>query len=404
MSPSARKSPKRWTEEEDSILYEEVMKQFDSGSIKDWNLVARSLPKRTNKDCRKRWVNQVCGGLKKGPWKEDEDRRLLDAMSKHGQRWTLVASEVGSRSADQCAKRWQHSLDPKLEHGNWTQEEDERLLKTVKRYGRRWKKIQEKYYATRSRNDLKNRYTILTRKADYTDSICPSPGSSSNGENIDMAQTPCMPTNMEMDNFCENTETTDQSLCQWIFDQDTHSLADVSLETPLPKQDDGGHLAYATSSTSPNTEFTDEFLMPFSPSANPPQSRHSAVTPGAGQMMQNEGMSMDAASTSSFNPFGTVDLGIGVGEGPGALEESMPFHESGLDLSLDCAGLSHLASGSEGASSAGTHRNSLGGGIPVASVSLRVEGCDKETLKYLLDVTQPIKGKVKMEISMQGWN
>ncbi|KAI1495526.1 hypothetical protein F5X99DRAFT_415032 [Biscogniauxia marginata] len=305
--------------------------------------------------------------------------------------------------AKECAKRWQHSLDPKLEHGNWTAEEDERLLKTVKRYGRRWKKIQEKYYATRSRNDLKNRYTILTRKADYTDSVCPSPGSST-GEILDSAQTPCMPVNMDMGNFCEDTESTEQSLCQWIFDQDANSLADVSLETRLSKQDDTSHLAYAPSSTSPNTEFTDEFLLPFSPSANPGQSRHSVVTPGPGQMIHTEGLSMDATSTTGFNPFGGVDLGIAVGDSAGALDESMPFHDTGLDLSLDCTGLTQLTSGSEGTSSARTHRDSLGAGIPVASVSLRVEGCDKETLKYLLDVTQPIKGKVKMEISMQGWN
>lgn len=39
-------------------------------------------------------------------------------------------------------------------------------------------------------------------------------------------------------------------------------------------------------------------------------------------------------------------------------------------------------------------------GGTTASISLRIRDCDRETLKYLLDVTQPIKGKVRMEIDM----
>ena len=35
--------------------------------------------------------------------------------------------------------------------------QDELLLESVERYGREWRKIQEKHYSTRSANDLKNR-------------------------------------------------------------------------------------------------------------------------------------------------------------------------------------------------------------------------------------------------------
>ncbi|KAL2174079.1 Homeodomain-like protein [Thermothelomyces heterothallicus CBS 202.75] len=129
-----------------------------SEQVKDWARVAAKLPGRTNKDCRKRWINKVCGNLKRGAWDEDEDQRLRDAVSKYGQRWTLVASMVGSRSSDQCAKRWQHRLDPRLEHEDWTPEEDDLLLENVQTYGREWKFIQEEDFPTRSSNELKNRY------------------------------------------------------------------------------------------------------------------------------------------------------------------------------------------------------------------------------------------------------
>ncbi|KAK8001142.1 hypothetical protein PG991_013364 [Apiospora marii] len=169
MASSGRKSPKRWTEEEDALLYHEFTRLSDPNEITDWSRIAEGVPGRSNKDCRKRWVNKVCGGLNKGPWSREEDQRLRKAMEVHGSKWTRVSEEVASRSADQCAKRWQQSLDPNIKHGNWTEEEDDRLLRAVEKYGRQWKQIQESYYKSRSRNDLKNRYTIITRRASNSD-------------------------------------------------------------------------------------------------------------------------------------------------------------------------------------------------------------------------------------------
>ncbi|KAH7304211.1 hypothetical protein B0I35DRAFT_153551 [Stachybotrys elegans] len=163
MSTEKRKAQRRWTEEEDRILYEQAQNYTTRGKAKDWHRIATKLPGRTNKDCRKRWINNVCGSLKKGGWDEDEDERLLEAVRTHGQKWVVVANLVGCRSPDQCAKRWQNSLDPKLDHSEWDPEEDDLLLRSVAKHGREWKLIQEASYPNRSRNELKNRYTILTR-------------------------------------------------------------------------------------------------------------------------------------------------------------------------------------------------------------------------------------------------
>jgi hypothetical protein len=107
-----RKSPRRWTTEEDSLLYSEAMKQckptstyhtrigvarasfsyhaktshIAPDSIWDWNRIAAKFTDRSNKDCRKRWVNHVSGGLKKGPWAEDESAKLCEAVQLYGQR------------------------------------------------------------------------------------------------------------------------------------------------------------------------------------------------------------------------------------------------------------------------------------------------------------------------------
>lgn len=100
------RQPNRWTSVEDGTLYQEAMKQgmicqysyaglhrklidllAAFGAIKDWSCIAERLPGRSNKDCRKRWINNVCGGLKRGSWSAAEDETLRAAVESHGQRY-----------------------------------------------------------------------------------------------------------------------------------------------------------------------------------------------------------------------------------------------------------------------------------------------------------------------------
>ncbi|KAJ5783605.1 uncharacterized protein N7518_009282 [Penicillium psychrosexuale] len=71
---------------------------------------------------------------------------------------------VTMRSSEQCAKRWKQFLDPQLNHIEWTEEEDRRLVEYVAVKGRSWKEIQIEKFPSRSRNSIKNQYTILTRR------------------------------------------------------------------------------------------------------------------------------------------------------------------------------------------------------------------------------------------------
>jgi hypothetical protein len=53
------------------------------GNDKLWNKVALSLPGRTNKDCRKRWM-KLGAHLKKGSWTKEEDQLLQNAVDEVG--------------------------------------------------------------------------------------------------------------------------------------------------------------------------------------------------------------------------------------------------------------------------------------------------------------------------------
>lgn len=172
----SERQPRRWTSTEDQTLREQVEAQQAEGKSRDWCRVALALPGRTNKDCRKRWHNSVAEGLRKGQWSKSEDELLTNGVHQFGSKWTLVANCVSSRSADQCAKRWQQSLDPRLDRSEWRVEEDVALLGAVDRLGRHWKDIQQQYLPHRSKNCVKNRYSVLARRnatqaVPYADSL-----------------------------------------------------------------------------------------------------------------------------------------------------------------------------------------------------------------------------------------
>lgn len=85
-----------------------------------WRELAKQVPGRSNKDCRRRWWNTLGGGTAKGLWLEEEDKLLTEAVSKHGTDWRRVARDVVSQTPDQCSSHWSQVLDPEINHCDWT--------------------------------------------------------------------------------------------------------------------------------------------------------------------------------------------------------------------------------------------------------------------------------------------
>ncbi|KAF2108590.1 hypothetical protein BDV96DRAFT_262578 [Lophiotrema nucula] len=443
-------TPTRWREEEDNILRAYVKQYTDIGCATDWSFVAEKLPRRTNKDCRKRWVNHVSGGLRKGPWEADEDMMLLDAVAQHGQKWTLVASEVGSRSADrksmlpfarlqhllvkllitlspECAKRWQHNLDPRLDHQRWTPKEDELLLESVERYGREWRKIQEKHYSTRSANDLKNRFTILSKKIR-------SRASSRSGPTLGHSSSSSVIVVEEQDQESTNAGTDSGA---------SHPSSSMSPE--------GGSVGVYNPK---NIHVDLDEIMQSTPSVQ--QQREQQMRPGQQQQALSQGqagvllslgqhdqsMALDDLehaptasvfpwATTTTSPSTTVPRPFTSGDFPNPIMPNSlttmlnhPYHHSQTD-SGDSNGLgsssSHVGDSNMGGlllefdamdtvpggmkngqlhsllvQRAGRLRNCSPGG----RVLFQGEGCDMEVLNYLLDVLLPVRHLVKIEINM----
>ncbi|SHO79261.1 Similar to S.cerevisiae protein BAS1 (Myb-related transcription factor) [Malassezia sympodialis ATCC 42132] len=131
---------RNWTPEEDALLIQ-AMSRFRFMQETRWTEVAGSIPGRTAKACRKRWVNGLNDRLKKGSWTSDEDARLREGVALLSNDWARIAEHVGQRSGDQCSKRWREVLDPAINKTCWTPEEDHMLIKLFEKHGSCWQEI-----------------------------------------------------------------------------------------------------------------------------------------------------------------------------------------------------------------------------------------------------------------------
>lgn len=147
-----------------------------------WNQVSACLPGRNSKSCRKRWVRSLDPTLRKGAflallssgipmgsfptlvgrWTEEEDILLTTAVETYGTQWFQVAKMLHGRTDDQCAKRWRENLDPAISRKPWTKEDDDLLMKTYEKVGRRWKDLAS-HFVGRPPVHCRNRVQSLVR-------------------------------------------------------------------------------------------------------------------------------------------------------------------------------------------------------------------------------------------------
>merc|ERR1719235_1931604 len=69
---------------------------------------------------------------------------------------------VVGRTSKQCRDRYKLKLDPSINHGPWTPEEDDLLVKLQEQLGNQWTKI-AKQMPGRTENSVKSRFASLER-------------------------------------------------------------------------------------------------------------------------------------------------------------------------------------------------------------------------------------------------
>lgn len=112
---------------------------------------------------------KVGPGYRKTPkrWTKEEDSKLIVAVQNYGtENWPAVAQYVGGgRTRSQCSQRWNRGLDPRISKCNWSQEEETKLLEKVKLFGSKaWTRIAQEM-GNRSDVQCRFRYKFLQKKA-----------------------------------------------------------------------------------------------------------------------------------------------------------------------------------------------------------------------------------------------
>lgn len=92
-----------------------------------------------------------------------EDRKLLSLVKMSEDKdWTWIASQMPNRNPRQCRERYGNYLNPSLQKGAWTKEEDDLIIEKKKIFGQKWAVIAG-FLKGRSGNDVRNRWLMLMR-------------------------------------------------------------------------------------------------------------------------------------------------------------------------------------------------------------------------------------------------
>ncbi|KAJ6354862.1 hypothetical protein OIU77_005455 [Salix suchowensis] len=111
----------------------------------------------------------VCSkdGLNKGAWTPVEDKMLLDYLKIHGEgKWSNIVRETGvKRCGKSCRLRWMSYLRPDIKRGNFSDDEEDLIIRMHKLLGNRWSLIAGRLPG-RTDNDIKNYWhTSIAKKA-----------------------------------------------------------------------------------------------------------------------------------------------------------------------------------------------------------------------------------------------
>ncbi|XP_042394176.1 myb-related protein Zm1-like [Zingiber officinale] len=104
-------------------------------------------------------------GLNKGTWTEEEDLKLISYIHKHGHpNWRALPKLAGLlRCGKSCRLRWINYLRPDIKRGNFTEEEEETIIKLHSVLGNKWSKIAS-CLPGRTDNEIKNVWNTHLKK------------------------------------------------------------------------------------------------------------------------------------------------------------------------------------------------------------------------------------------------
>ena len=171
----------KWSVEDDQKLAVLVNENQEI----DWALIAAKFPNKSQQQVMERWTKVLDPNLTKGSWTGQEDQTIIKFVEAHGKKsWTKLAELLPGRIGKQCRERWINHLDPDINHGPFTADEDKRIIELHQIHGNKWAKIAA-FMPNRTCNAIKNRWNSTLQKcAHFPVASLPEPLVLSNGSQI----------------------------------------------------------------------------------------------------------------------------------------------------------------------------------------------------------------------------
>ncbi|CAN8004659.1 unnamed protein product, partial [Ixodes hexagonus] len=151
-----------FTHQEDEKLKLLVEICSDGGSAIPWAQVSHFMENRSMKQLANRFERSIAPSRRLGRWTPEEDLMLLAAVHLCKEDWkkARVAKMLPGRSTIQCRDRYRLRYEQHKVFGSYTPEEDRRLLEAVEKHGKNWSKV-SKEMQTRSTNSVMLRHKRL---------------------------------------------------------------------------------------------------------------------------------------------------------------------------------------------------------------------------------------------------
>ncbi|KAL4475498.1 hypothetical protein ABPG72_013322 [Tetrahymena utriculariae] len=142
---------KIWTSEEDELL-----KRLCEQMPGKWNEIAAKISGRNASQCSQRWRRILPTKVRK-PWTPEEDQKVLELSEKYGKNWGMIAQHIEGKTGKQVRERYINKLDPSIKRSPWTEEEDQKILDMFLEQGPKWSAISNELVG-RPENTVKNRF------------------------------------------------------------------------------------------------------------------------------------------------------------------------------------------------------------------------------------------------------